>query len=460
MAVLTYLFNECIFSNIFPSFLKLTKVIPIHKKGAKDNYDNYRPVSIIPTIGKIFEAILKNQIVNYFEKNFIFCENQYGFRSGHSTEKVIQELTHICINSSDGKRKINNRFYDLSKAFDSLSHEILLEKLKFYGFNDSATNFIKSYLSDRYQSVFYNDVYSQYLPIVTGVPQGSILGPALFIVYINDLPSAITGINTRTFLYADDLAVNVTGQCTHMNDIQLSSISDTVGDWCSANSLSLNTAKTEDLIIDLTHNYGNSVKFLGVHLESNLKWKTQINYICKKISVGIFILSKLKCQVNPHILRIVYFSYIHSYINYGILVWGNDPNVIRILKLQKKAVRLINGSEGRAHCKPIFRKLGILTVTSLYICKCLCFVKDNIESFSTFNATHLYNTRYNNNLRANLCRTSTSKNSFNEVGIKLYNAIPEYMKVLDTNKFKISVKNMLLDLCVYQLNEFFEATVY
>ena len=189
--VLCYLFNVCIDSSVFPKCLKLAKVIPLLKKGSVLDYNNYRPISIIPVVSKVFEIILYRQIFTYFENNSLFTDCQFGFRPNRGTGNAIAEFMKNCLLWLDGKDTVLGSFYDMSKAFDTVTHRILVYKFKFYGFDDAAIEFILSYLSDRFQAVFYNGCFSHFLEVLTGVPQGSTLGPIFFIIYINDLAAAL-----------------------------------------------------------------------------------------------------------------------------------------------------------------------------------------------------------------------------------------------------------------------------
>uniref|UniRef100_A0A1B6ERV0 Reverse transcriptase domain-containing protein n=1 Tax=Cuerna arida TaxID=1464854 RepID=A0A1B6ERV0_9HEMI len=189
--VLTYLFNECINNGTFPDILKISKVIPVHKKGPLDKQCNYRPISIVPAVSKILERLVHKRIVEYLESNKLFSDCQFGFRSKRSTIKAVQALVGACFDGLEQKDFLNFRSYDLSKAFDTVDHGILVSKLKFYGFNQLAIEFFNSYLVNRHQCVYLNGSYSESKPVNFGVPQGSILGPTLFILYVNDLPGNI-----------------------------------------------------------------------------------------------------------------------------------------------------------------------------------------------------------------------------------------------------------------------------
>ena len=199
---LTTLIKQVFNTGIFPDKLKLARVIPLYKKGNPSLLNNYRPISLLPVISKVIEKILSNQLRSYFESNKLFYENQYGFRSDHSTEYATLELIDRIISKMDNDEIPFSIFLDLSKAFDTIDHKILLEKLKHYGIDGIPFQLFKSYLSDRKQYVEINDAKSDVLQITTGVPQGSILEPVLLIIYINDFSQASQVFNFIS--YADD----------------------------------------------------------------------------------------------------------------------------------------------------------------------------------------------------------------------------------------------------------------
>ena len=199
---LTLITNQVLSSGIFPDKLKIAKVIPIFKKGDDTDVNNYIPISLLPAISKIIEKVIYNQTYNYFDQNKILYAHQYGFRKQHSTELAVLELVDRTIYTLDKDETPINIFLDLSKASDTLNHTILLNKLHHYGIRDGSLNLFKSYLQNRKQYVVINNAKSETLDITTGVPQGSILGPLLFIIYINDLPNASKIFHS--IMYADD----------------------------------------------------------------------------------------------------------------------------------------------------------------------------------------------------------------------------------------------------------------
>ena len=208
---LLHIFNLILNKSIYPSNMKKSVIIPIHKNNNKNNIENYRPISIIPQFSKIIEKIIKKRIDNFIEKNNIISSNQYGFKKKSNTLHAIYALTNNITNSIDMHDKIAAVFVDIKKAFDTIDHKILFIKLYKYGIRGQTLNLIKSYLYNRKQSVRYNDKVS---PLITvydvGLPQGSILGPLLFILYINDISNLfINSIDTKLILYADDTSITI-----------------------------------------------------------------------------------------------------------------------------------------------------------------------------------------------------------------------------------------------------------
>ena len=384
---LTLIINQSLVTGIFPNKLKIAKVLPLFKKDDPTIMDNYRPISLLTAISKLLEKVVFSQLSDYFHKNNLFYDIQYGFLKNHSTEYAAMELTDKVLKDIDEKNSSLAIFMDLSKAFDTLDHNILIKKLAHYEINGTPLEWFKSYLTGRSQYVELDGVSSNVLFLSTGVPQGSILGPLLFLIYMNDIPHCAKYFNF--ILYADDTTLSNIIQIPSMSPLNINDELAKVYDWLAVNKLSLNVKKTkyvifhainkkiEDVVPDLDINgipleRVQSFNFLGLLLHGNMSWKPHIDLLSNKLAQCAGVLNKLKRFLPIHILRTLYFSMVQSRIMYCILTWGFD--YYRIEKLQKRFVRIISSSKYNAHSEPLFKILDILKIEHLFSQSCLKFV--------------------------------------------------------------------------------------
>ena len=420
--ILTLIINQSLCTGIVPHSSKIAKITPIYKKDDIHITDNYRPISLLPIISKVLEKVVFLQLYDYFVKNNLLYDSQYGFRKLHSTELASLEFTDKIINNLDQGKLPLAIFLDLSKAFDTIDHSILIHKLHYYGVRGTSLDWFKSYLCNRTQFVQYNDCNSSQSKITTGVPQGSILGPLLFIIYMNDI-STVTNKFHFT-LYADDTSL-VEPLCSFTSDLNnQTEVADSINkelklitDWLCLNKLSLNAKKTKLMIFH--HRQRNITKFklklqindteieqvsqfnfLGLMLDECLTWNPHIQKISAKISVVNGTLRRLKKFLPCNILKTIYNALIQPHLNYGVLLWGH--NTKRIVKLQKWAVRAITNNKYNAHSEPLFFKLKLLKIQDIYKLSILKFYfKYKHETlpnyfigiFNTSQPSHSYSTR-------------------------------------------------------------------
>ena len=419
---LTVIINQIFTTGIFPDNLKTAKIHPSLKAGDPLLATNYRPISLLTSISKIFEKNIFNQLTNYLSLNNILTDSQYGFRKNHSTQSAALELIDRLMISMDKGKTPLAIFLDFSKAFDTLDHEILLYKLKYYGIKDKVFYLFRNYLTNRRQYTELGGVKSNLSNIKTGVPQGSILGPLLFLLYINDIADITKYL--KTIIYADDTTfiADLDNIPKNEQERKINSELQIINLWLKSNKLSLNCKKSKfivfykpprktvipELLIDNEKICCvDEFNFLGLTITKHLSWKKHIDKISNKISKIIGVLNKLKFIIPDQILLTIYNSLILPHLNYCILAWGYDSK--RLYKLQEKALRIINKSPYLAHTDPMFIKYNVLKVKDILEQNHLKFLfKLSHRSLPVYfyhfvSATgfdvHTHNTRHRHNIR-------------------------------------------------------------
>ena len=244
---LTYIFNQSLKTGIFPDDWKISKVTPIHKSEEKTLCGNYRPISVISIVPKVFEKVVHEQLMKYLEHHQIISKFQSGFRANHSTETSLLHVTNSWLANMDAGLINGVLFLDIKKAFDTVNHNILLSKLGCYGIRGLALSWFQSYLSNRKQICKVNNSLSTFQNITCGIPQGSNLGPLLFTIYINDLPKSLE--ITEPAMFADDASLTATGESSFEIEYKLGVEIQNVKTWLDANKLTLNKEKTEYMLI-------------------------------------------------------------------------------------------------------------------------------------------------------------------------------------------------------------------
>ena len=383
---LVHICNLSLLHGVFPQELKIARVIPLYKGGDSSYMVNYRPVSVLPVFSKVLERIMYDRVIDFINLNDLLHKLQFGFRALHSTSIALMILVDKITKALHSGEYVLGVFIDFSKAFDTVNHEILLRKLHFYGITGTAYKWFASYLHDRSQYVTYNNTSSSKKPISCGVPQGSILGPLLFLLYINDIAN-ISDI-LYLILFADDTNAFLSGKNINQMISTMNVELEKLSIWLYANKLSLNVAKThfiifrsigmkkpvydrELIINDEVVLQQNQTKFLGVILDEKLTWDPHIKYIKPKIAKGIGIVNKAKRLINSKTLLILYYSFIYPYFNYAVEVWGDtcDSYLKPLITLQKRAIRTITSSGWDDHTAPLFKQVKVLQLEKIHVYK-------------------------------------------------------------------------------------------
>ena len=464
--IIADLINKCFETGTFPDSLKKAVVLPLFKKDDPEIMSNYRPISILPMLSKIIEKCIKTRLVHYFTRNNLFNKIQFGFLAGKSTQDAMIHLTEKIYSNLHDKLSTIAVFIDFSKCFDTLNRDILIKKLEIYGVRGVPLDLLKSYLENRYQAVKVNNVMSNFMPINVGVPQGSVLGPILYLIYVNDLPNISDEFSTC--LFADDTTlIFEQPNIKFVTKYELFKKCD-VGvnlfySWCCANRLSINISKTNLMLFsntltpldvaDIFMNnvkieYVSSTKFLGLIIDDQLKFNIHINEITKKISKNIGVLYRLRQYVPNVTLLSVYRSIIECYIIYCNIIFGNAaPIHLKPLVIaQKKAVRIVAFQPPLSHTNPIFSSFKLLKLTDHYKYNLGVYMWKNIDRFAPYLRVNIYNTRSGDYYAPTRQRlTLNQRQSINNQALLIWEGIPlDVRNSTSLLSFKKKYRNNLL----------------
>lgn len=471
--VITYLINLSITNNHFPHKLKVARVIPLYKKGLKSDPGNFRPISILCTISKIVERIIYEQIDSYLAEQNILFDFQSGFRKAHSTDTCLLYLTDFIRKEVDKGNVCGMVLIDLQKAFDTVQYDILLNKLKALGFSDSSLQWVRSYLVGREQVVDVEGTLSSPLKLTCGVPQGSILGPLFFLLYVNDMPSAI---DCHLFLFADDSAILVShkdkSEVERLLSVQLSKLSV----WLADNKLSLHLGKTESILFgsrdklrksqEFRVTLGNFiitarevVTYLGCILDNKLTGEFMAQRVITKVSQRTKFLARISSLLDRNTLKTLADALVQCHFDYACTSWytGTSKGLkVKLQTCQNKLIRVVHKLHPRTHLHPDhFSSLRWLKVEERVSQLKLCLVykiKNNlapkylVNYFSKVSDTHNYSTR-GSSTDYRLCRFKScmGKFSFLYSAAVLWNGLPLNLKTVSSSysNFKFLIKKIV-----------------
>lgn len=472
---ITLLINQSFDKSCFPDKLKIAAIKPILKKGGKpQNVTDYRPIALLPTISKIYEKCMANRVCRFLEKYHYLHENQFGFRKNRSTTLAVYNYIQATLECLRNKNYAIGLLLDLSKAYDRVSHPILLTKLYEIGVRGSAYDWFKSYLQNRqqYVEIDYLDKDSGQLQkqrsnwqtLNSSIPQGSVLGCILFLIYINDLPK-IT--NHKCILFADDISLLFHHPNNSNNYSHIKETFTNISKWLHDHNLLLNTNKTHaiqfrpyqkrpadlsPLLQDLKIKEVTEFTLLGLTVDTHLDWKKHIDRIKSKVSSFIYALYILKSNTNTECALSAYHAYTQSWLRYGIILWGHSTDAHNIFIAQKKCVRILVNILQTQTCKPHFINLQILTLPSLYILEIGTFVRNNL---------HLYKFNQSARRRDKLIAPEPILDIYKKGpyyrSINIYNKLPSNIRNLENNNSFISkLKTFLIKKAYYSVSEFLQ----
>lgn len=471
---LKHIINRIFCTGIFPSVLKKAIVVPLYKQGNREQMVNYRPISLISSVSKLIEKCIVHKVTMFLEKHDIMSKKQYAFKQNTSTEDTLCMVTEKILKGLNDERKVMGIFLDLRRAFDTVAHGILLERLDSIGIRGIAKKLFRSFLCKRLQQVRISDKFSGPLVVEFGVPQGTVLGPFLFNIYLNEMLSVLE--EDCTFCFADDTALIITGESWKVTVNKAEEAITKIKNWLDHSLLSLNIEKTKFMAFNLKGNTPSPIteikihsencnlnrntckckdkiekthciKYLGVFLDENLNWKRHIEYVTNKVRKVIHKFYELRHVLPRNTLKMVYYSLVESTLNYGLVVWGGACKTFLTAPFiaQKYIIKIMLFKDRRFSTELLFQECGLLTLEQLYIKSLIRYMMKSPDFAKSI--------QHNQNTRNACCRNvvlpqtrlSIVQRHICYLGPKIYNTLPVCFKLLPYKIARKKINNFILD---------------
>jgi len=479
---LAVIINKGFDEAVFPTNLKHSVIVPLHKKGAKSDINNFRPVSKQCGVSKVWECLMIDQLNQHLSEFKIVSTCQYAYQKGISTKHALFNMLNSIYGNLDSHLKTIGLIYDQSKAFELIEHSVMEAKLESYGIVGKALKFIMSFSQGRDFVVMVRNTeptlgghehLSQSIPAVRGTQQGSAWGPKCFTLVNNDVRDALP--EGELCVYADDTSHLLSDKSPNYDNI--TNICNTqvanMSKYCNDNCFLLNDKKCNYLIfhtvqsivpekLDIVINgkeltRATQIKMLGLIVTDTLCWEPHVNKVCAKLSSTCFLLSRLSEYCPEDILLNVYYAHMQSHVLYGQIFYGFATCAKRVLVLQKRAIRVICKASFLEHCKPLFVRTEILTFYSLLILEACCMVVQNPELFIKNTAIHNHFTRASNKVHVESVDLSLAQKGPHFACSKVYNHMEPFLTMfVSPRNVRTILKSVLCKFPFYSMAEFFE----